>query len=173
MTFDAARLGKSGAAFAAAHAEGRAALVGYLPLGYPDVPTSVEAIVALTQGADGAGCDVIEIGIPYSDPVMDGIAIQRAGTAALERGVHTRDVFGAFSAVAATGTPALVMTYWNLVDHYGVRAFARPRGSRGSRVDHARPPLPTRPTNGWRPETSTASTRSSWSRPRARTIDSP
>jgi tryptophan synthase alpha chain len=56
---------------------------------------------------------------------MDGIAIQRAGTAALERGVHTRDIFGAVSAVAATGTPALVMTYWNLVDHYGVRAFAR------------------------------------------------
>ena len=125
MTFDAGRLGKSGTAFAAAHAEGRAALVGYLPLGYPDVATSIEAIVALTSGLDGTGCDVVEIGIPYTDPVMDGIAIQRAGTAALQRGVHTRDVFGAVTAVAATGTPALVMTYWNLVEHYGVRAFAR------------------------------------------------
>jgi tryptophan synthase alpha chain len=125
MAFDAGRLGKSGTAFAAAHAEGRAALVGYLPLGYPDVATSIDAIVALTSGTDGTGCDVVEIGIPYTDPVMDGIAIQRAGTAALQRGVHTRDVFGAVTAVAATGTPALVMTYWNLVEHYGVRAFAR------------------------------------------------
>ena len=125
MAFDAGRLGKSGTAFAAAHAEGRAALVGYLPLGYPDVATSIDAIVALTSGADGTGCDVVEIGIPYTDPVMDGIAIQRAGTAALQRGVHTRDVFGAVTAVAATGTPSLVMTYWNLVEHYGVRAFAR------------------------------------------------
>jgi tryptophan synthase alpha chain len=125
MTFDADRLGRSGTAFASAQSEGRAALVGYLPLGYPDVPTSVEAIVALTQGTDGVGCDVVEIGIPYSDPVMDGLAIQRAGTAALQRGVHTRDVFGAVTAVAGTGTPALVMTYWNLIEHYGVRAFAR------------------------------------------------
>jgi tryptophan synthase alpha chain len=125
MTFSDTRLGKSGTAFATANAEGRAALVGYLPVGYPDVATSIEAIVALTEGTDGTGCDVVEIGMPYSDPVMDGLAIQRAGTAALQRGVRTRDVFGAVSAVAATGTPALVMTYWNLVDHYGVRAFAR------------------------------------------------
>jgi len=134
MTFDPSRLGNSGRAYATASAEGRAALVGYLPVGYPDVATSVDAIVALTQGTDGVGCDVIEIGMPYSDPVMDGVAIQRAGTAALERGVRTRDVFAAVSAVAATGTPALVMTYWNLIDHYRVRTFARdllPLGERG------------------------------------------
>ena len=124
-SFDESRLGRSGAPFAAASAAGRAALVGYLPVGFPDVPTSVEAMVALTEGTDGTGCDVVEIGIPYTDPVMDGVAIQRAGTAALERGVHTRDVFPAVSAVAATGTPALVMTYWNLIERYGVRAFAR------------------------------------------------
>ncbi len=125
MTFDKARLGSSGGAFAAAASEGRAALVGYLPVGYPDVPTSVEAVVALTEGTDGTGCDVVEIGIPYTDPVMDGVAIQRAGTAALERGVHTHDVFAAVTAVAATGTPVLVMTYWNLIERYGVRAFSR------------------------------------------------
>jgi tryptophan synthase alpha chain len=125
MTFDQNRLGRSGEAFAAAAGEGRPALVGYLPVGYPDVATSVKAVVALTEGTDGTGCDVVEIGIPYTDPVMDGVAIQRAGTAALERGVHTRDVFPAVEAVAATGTPALVMTYWNLIERYGVRAFAR------------------------------------------------
>jgi len=131
MTFDPSRLGNSGRAYATASAEGRAALVGYLPVGYPDVATSVDAIVALTQGTDGVGCDVIEIGMPYSDPVMDGVAIQRAGTAALERGVRTRDVFAAVSAVAATGTPALVMTYWNLIDHYRVRTFARDLAAAG------------------------------------------
>lgn len=148
MTFDAGRLGKSGTAFAAAHSEGRAALVGYLPLGYPDVATSIEAIVALTSGADGTGCDVVEIGIPYTDPVMDGIAIQRAGTAALKRGVHTRDVFGAVTAVAATGTPALVMTYWNLVEHYGVRAFARDFAAAGG-AGLITPDLPPDEADEW------------------------
>ena len=148
MAFDAGRLGKSGTAFAAAHAEGRAALVGYLPLGYPDVATSIEAIVALTSGADGTGCDVVEIGIPYTDPVMDGIAIQRAGTAALQRGVHTRDVFGAVTAVAATGTPALVMTYWNLVEHYGVRAFARDFAAAGG-AGLITPDLPPDEADEW------------------------
>jgi tryptophan synthase alpha chain len=148
MAFDAGRLGKSGTAFAAAHAEGRAALVGYLPLGYPDVATSIEAIVALTSGTDGTGCDVVEIGIPYTDPVMDGIAIQRAGTAALQRGVHTRDVFGAVTAVAATGTPALVMTYWNLIEHYGVRAFARDFAAAGG-AGLITPDLPPDEADEW------------------------
>ncbi len=117
--------GRSGTAFAAARSEGRAALVGYLPVGYPDVATSLQALVALTEGTTGVGVDVVEIGLPYSDPVMDGVAIQRAGTAALERGVRTRDVFAATEAVAATGIPATVMTYWNLVERYGVDRFAR------------------------------------------------
>ena len=86
---------------------------------------SVDAIVALTQGTDGVGCDVIEIGMPYSDPVMDGLAIQHATTRALERGVRTRDIFTAVEAVAAAGACPTVMIYWNLVETYGVDAFAR------------------------------------------------
>ena len=117
--------GRSGRAFLAAKAEGRAALVGYLPVGYPDVPTSYAALAALCGGGDAPGVDLVEIGLPYSDPVLDGPVIQRAGTQALQRGVRTRDVFGAIEAVAATGTPAVAMTYWNLVDRYGVDAFAR------------------------------------------------
>ena len=66
-----------------------------------------------------AGCDVIEIGLPYSDPVMDGPTIQAAALHALEGGVRTRDVLSTVEAVAATGTPTLVMTYWNPVEHYG------------------------------------------------------
>ena len=119
------RLGRSGQVLADARAEGRAALVGYLPVGYPSVEHSIEAMRALTQGVEGRGVDLVEIGMPYSDPVMDGLAIQHATTRALQRGVRTRDVLRAVEAVAATGTQAMVMIYWNLVEHYGVDAFAR------------------------------------------------
>ena len=98
--------------FERTRAENRAALVGYLPVGYPDVPTSYEAFAALCGRPDSPGVDLVEVGLPYSDPMMDGPVIQRAGTSALARGVRTRDVFGAVEAVAATGTPAVAMTYW-------------------------------------------------------------
>ena len=71
-----------------------------------------------------AGCDMIEIGLPYSDPVMDGPTIQAAAQRALDGGVRTRDVLRTVEAVAATGTPTLVMTYWNPVERYGVDRFA-------------------------------------------------
>lgn len=117
--------GHSGRAFLAAKEQGRAALVGYLPVGYPDVPTSLNALKALCTDGDSPGVDLVEIGLPYSDPMLDGPVIQRAGTTALRRGVRTRDVFAAVEAVASTGTPAVCMTYWSLVDRYGVDAFAR------------------------------------------------
>ena len=124
-------LGISGHAFAKAKAEGRGALVGYLPVGYPSVAGSLDAMRALCGQGDRPGVDLVEVGMPYTDPVLDGPVIQRAGTAALDRGVRTRDVFAAVEAVVATGTPAVVMTYWNLVDHYGVDAFARDLASAG------------------------------------------
>ena len=108
-------------AFARARAEGRSALVGYLPAGFPDVEGGIVAIRSLVE----AGCDVIEIGLPYSDPVMDGPTIQAAAHQALEGGVRTADVFRTVEAVAATGAPTLVMTYWNPVEKYGVERFAR------------------------------------------------
>jgi tryptophan synthase alpha chain len=70
------------------------------------------------------GCDIIEIGLPYSDPVMDGPTIQAAAQQALEQGTRTRDVIRTAEAVAATGAPTLVMTYWNPVERYGVERFA-------------------------------------------------
>ncbi|TIC88600.1 tryptophan synthase subunit alpha [Nocardioides sp. GY 10113] len=109
------------AAFDRARAEGRAALVGYLPAGYPDVDGSIEALRTMVD----AGCDVIEIGLPYSDPVMDGPTIQAAAQQALDGGVRIRDVLRTVEAVAATGTPTLVMTYWNPVEAYGVDRFAQ------------------------------------------------
>jgi tryptophan synthase alpha chain len=71
-----------------------------------------------------AGCDVIEVGLPYSDPVMDGPTIQAAAQQALDGGIRTRDVLRTVEAVAATGCPTLVMTYWNPVERYGVDRFA-------------------------------------------------
>ncbi|HWI43031.1 MAG TPA: tryptophan synthase subunit alpha [Nocardioides sp.] len=111
----------SGTAFAKARADGRAALVGYLPAGFPSVEGSIAALRTMVD----AGCDVIEIGLPYSDPVMDGPTIQAAAQQALDQGVRTRDVLRVVEAVASTGTPTLVMTYWNPVERYGVERFAQ------------------------------------------------
>ena len=107
-------------AFAKARAENRAALVGYLPAGFPDVPGAVDGLRVMVD----SGCDVIEIGLPYSDPVMDGPTIQAAAQRALENGVRTADVLRTVEAVADTGVPVLVMTYWNPVERYGVERFA-------------------------------------------------
>ena len=114
-------------AFTRARSEGRAALVGYLPAGFPDVAGSMEAMRTMVD----AGCDVIEIGLPYSDPVMDGPTIQAAAQQALDRGVRIKDVLRTVEAVAGTGTPTLVMTYWNPVERYGVAQFAADLASAG------------------------------------------
>ena len=114
-------------AFDAARAEGRAALVGYLPAGFPDVAGGIEAMRTMVD----AGCDVIEVGLPYSDPVMDGPTIQAAAQQALDGGVRIKDVLRTVEAVASTGTPTLVMTYWNPVERYGVGRFAADLASAG------------------------------------------
>lgn len=134
---------RTAASFAAAREAGRAALVGYLPAGFPSVAGAIEAIHVLVD----AGVDVVEIGLPYSDPVMDGPTIQRAAERALARGVRTRDVLRTVEAVAATGVATLVMTYWNPVERYGVAAFARDLAAAGGAglitpdllPDHAEP----------------------------------
>ncbi len=114
-------------AFEKARADGRAALVGYLPAGFPDVEGSIAALQAMVA----AGCDVIEVGLPYSDPVMDGPTIQAAAQQALDGGIRTADVLRTVEAVAATGTPTVVMTYWNPVERYGVERFAADLASAG------------------------------------------
>ncbi|HEY0814083.1 MAG TPA: tryptophan synthase subunit alpha [Pseudonocardia sp.] len=113
--------------FAKARAEGRAALVGYLPAGYPTVDASVELLTAMVEG----GCDLIEVGVPYSDPVLDGPTIQAAADTALRAGARLRDVFRVVEGVRAAGGSAVVMSYFNPVLRYGVDAFARDLTSAG------------------------------------------
>jgi tryptophan synthase alpha chain len=114
-------------AFAVAKAENRAVLVGYLPAGFPSVDGSIEAFHAMID----AGVDLIEVGVPYSDPVMDGPVIQAAADQALKAGVRTSDALRVVEAVAARGIPTVIMTYWNPVDRYGVARFARDLASAG------------------------------------------
>jgi tryptophan synthase alpha chain len=113
-------LNTTGPAFERARAENRAALIGYLPAGFPDLPGSIDAIKVMVEH----GCDIIEIGLPYTDPVMDGPTIQAAAQQALEGGTRTAEVLRVVEAIAATGAPTLVMTYWGPVERYGVARFA-------------------------------------------------
>ncbi|MDZ7577844.1 MAG: tryptophan synthase subunit alpha [Candidatus Nanopelagicales bacterium] len=108
------------AAFETARAEDRAALIGYLPGGFPDKETSVRLLKAMVAG----GADVLEVGLPYSDPMMDGPVICAASETALKAGTTTLDVFEIVSELRASGAAITVMTYWNLIERYGAEKFA-------------------------------------------------
>jgi tryptophan synthase alpha chain len=131
-------------AFEKAAAEGRAALVGYLPAGFPTVPVAIEAALAMAE----SGADVLEIGLPYSDPLIDGPVIQQATQQALAGGTRVTDVLRTVEAVAAAGVPALVMTYWNPVDHHGVARFARELAEAGG-SGLITPDLPPEEAGDW------------------------
>ncbi|MGH3612471.1 MAG: tryptophan synthase subunit alpha [Pseudonocardia sp.] len=113
--------------FERCRAQGRGALIGYLPAGYPTVDDSVGLLNAMVEG----GCDLLEVGIPYSDPVLDGPTIQAAAEVALRNGTRLRDVLSVVERVSAAGGSAVVMTYYNPVMRYGVDAFARDLAAAG------------------------------------------
>ena len=113
--------------FASARAESRAALIGYLPAGFPTVDGSKDYLRSMVE----SGCDLVEVGVPFSDPVMDGPTIQVAAEQALREGFRVRDLFDVVSSVASAGGRAVVMTYWNPVLKYGVDAFARDLAAAG------------------------------------------
>lgn len=101
-------------------AEGRAAVVGYLPAGFPTLDGSIKAVEAMVEG----GIDIVEVGLPYSDPVMDGPTIQAAAEQALAGGIRTTDAFDVVRASVRAGAPTVIMTYWNPVERFGVDRFA-------------------------------------------------
>jgi tryptophan synthase alpha chain len=113
--------------FRRCRAEDRSALIGYLPTGFPDVATSISAMTAMVQ----SGCDIVEVGVAYSDPGMDGPTIAAATEVALRGGVRVRDALAAVEAISEAGGHAVVMTYWNPVLKWGVDAFARDLASAG------------------------------------------
>ncbi|MBB1254823.1 tryptophan synthase subunit alpha [Streptomyces alkaliterrae] len=134
------------ATLAAARAENRAALVGYLPAGFPTVDGGIAACTALLE----SGCDVVEVGLPHSDPVLDGPVIQTADDIALRGGVRIADVLRTVrEAHAATGAPVLVMTYWNPIDRYGVERFAAELAAAGG-AGCILPDLPVEEADLWR-----------------------
>ena len=107
-------------AFAKAKSENRAALIGYVPAGFPTIDGAVECITAMVDG----GVDIVEIGLPYSDPLMDGPTIQEAVQTSLEQGTKITDVIDTVAKVSATGVATLVMSYWNPIERFGIEKFA-------------------------------------------------
>ncbi|MGP9021350.1 tryptophan synthase subunit alpha [Streptomyces sp. BR1] len=131
---------------AKAKAEDRAALIAYLPAGFPTVDGGIEAIKAVFDG----GADVVEVGLPHSDPVLDGPVIQTADDIALKGGVKIADVLRTVrEAYAATGKPVLVMTYWNPIDRYGVERFTAELAEAGG-AGCILPDLPVQESALWR-----------------------
>lgn len=106
--------------FARAKSENRAALIAYLPAGYPTADGAVECIAAMVAG----GVDIVEIGFPYSDPVMDGPTIQEAVNISLVGGTKSATVIETVRRVSELGVPTLVMSYWNPIERYGLESFA-------------------------------------------------
>ncbi|MFF3247926.1 tryptophan synthase subunit alpha [Streptomyces sp. NPDC002870] len=131
---------------AAARSENRAALIAYLPAGFPTVDGGIEAVKAVLEG----GADVVEVGLPHSDPVLDGPVIQTADDIALRGGVKIADVMRTVrEAHEATGKPVLVMTYWNPIDRYGIERFTAELADAGG-AGCILPDLPVEESGVWR-----------------------
>ncbi|MFJ8665882.1 tryptophan synthase subunit alpha [Streptomyces sp. NPDC093600] len=131
---------------AEAKADNRAALIAYLPAGFPTVDGGIEAVKAVFDG----GADIVEVGLPHSDPVLDGPVIQTADDIALRGGVRIADVMRTVrEAHAATGKPVLVMTYWNPIDRYGIERFTEELAAAGG-AGCILPDLPVQESATWR-----------------------
>ncbi len=130
--------------FVKVRAEKRAALIAYIPAGFPTKTDCHRVIQAFIDG----GVDAIEIGFPYSDPVMDGPTIQAAAVTALNNGTGAEDVLDALEVATQAGIPSVVMTYWNPIEKYGVEKFASAiKAHGGSGVIH--PDITIEESSGW------------------------
>lgn len=130
--------------FVKTRSEGRAALIAYIPAGFPTIKDCHRVVQAFIDG----GVDAIEIGFPYSDPVMDGPTIQAAAVTALNNGTTAQDVLDALEVATKAGVPSVVMTYWNPIEKFGVDEFARAIAAHGgSGVIH--PDITIEESAGW------------------------
>jgi len=138
--------GRIAGAFARAAAEDRAALIVYLTAGYPDPETSR----ACLQAAVEAGADIIEVGLPFSDPIMDGPTIQAANQVVLDAGIGlVEQLTIARDALSGSEVPAVAMTYITVADTRGYARFAEDCASAG--LDGViLPDLPVLESDGWR-----------------------
>ena len=122
------RLSPIARAFGAARAQGRAALIPYFTAGYPTTATCREAL----RAAERAGADIVEIGIPFSDPLADGPTIQRSTQAALEQGMTVAGVLELVRDARRSRVPVVLMTYLNPVLAYGVDRFLADAAAAGA-----------------------------------------
>lgn len=130
---------------AKAKADNRSALIAYLPAGFPTVDGGIAAITTILE----AGADIIEIGLPHSDPVIDGRVIQTADDIALRGGFKIKDLIRTVrETYRATGKPVLVMTYWNPVDRYGIERFTTELAEAGG-AGCILPDLPVQESARW------------------------
>ena len=130
---------------------GRGTLVGYYPAGYPSKQDSIDSLIAMAEN----GCDILEIGVPYSDPVMDGPTIQAAAVTSLANGTGAQEVLAALK-VAAASVPAVVMTYWNPIEKYGAAKFAQAIADNGG-SGVITPDLTIEESDEWRAAVKTSS----------------
>lgn len=112
--------GRQQAVFARAAEERRAVLIGYFPAGFPSVEDSVRVMAAMVLG----GVDLLEVGLPYSDPLMDGPEIQAAAERALLEGTTTDDVLTVVGRLTELDAVSLVMSNWNPIERFGLERFA-------------------------------------------------
>ncbi len=144
MTSESKPLERLDAAFRRGRETHRALLMPYLVVGYPDDETFVRIAAACAAEAD-----VLELGIPFSDPIMDGPVIQRATTSVLDRGLPIDKALGLIErAVSSSGLPSVVMTYYNIIFRRGLETFAKElarAGVTGAIV----PDLPVEESAGW------------------------
>ena len=101
--------------------DGAKALIPYITVGDPNLDTTLALMHSLVEN----GADILELGVPFSDPMADGPTIQRATVAALERGTHLEDLFHAVDELTSYGISTCSMTYWNPVEWWGVERFAK------------------------------------------------
>ncbi|MBI4328944.1 MAG: tryptophan synthase subunit alpha [Chloroflexi bacterium] len=116
--------------FARLRRQGRIGLIAFLTTGFPDVASTLSLVPAALEG----GADIVELGVPFSDPLADGTTIQRASAAALEQGVTLQTCLEVVGEMRRRGVaaPLLLMGYYNPFLHYGLEAFAKQAAGAGA-----------------------------------------